>query len=64
MMVPLPQTGHGCPTKVSAYEKKVILDSLRKLKKVEEFREIAGKIKKDIAFEWNANADKIYIIPP
>ena len=42
-------------------EKKVILDSLRKLKKVEEFREIAGKIKKDIAFEWNANADKIYI---
>ena len=42
-------------------EKKIILDSLRKLKKVEEFREIAGKIKKDIAFEWNANADKIYI---
>lgn len=42
-------------------EKKVILDSLRKLKKVEEFREIAGKIKKDIAFEWNANADKIYM---
>lgn len=42
-------------------EKKVLLDSLRKLKKVKEFREIAGKIKQDIAFEWNANADKIYM---
>lgn len=40
-------------------EKKAVLDSLRKLKKVAEFREIAGKIKQDIAFEWNANSDKI-----
>lgn len=36
-------------------EKKAILDTLRKQKKVKEFREIAGKIKKDIAFEYNAN---------
>ena len=42
-------------------EKKVILDSLRRLNKVKEFREIAEKIKKDIAFEWNANPDKIYM---
>ena len=26
-----------------------------------EFREIAGKIKQDIAFEWNANTDKVYM---
>ena len=42
-------------------EKKVILDSLRKLKKVAEFRKIANKIKADIAFDWNANTDKIYM---
>lgn len=42
-------------------DKKVILDSLRKLNKVKEFREIANKIKQDIAFEWNANNDKIYM---
>lgn len=42
-------------------EKKVILDSLRKEKKVKEFREIAEKIKQDIAFEWNANPDKVYM---
>lgn len=42
-------------------EKKVILDSLRKQKKVAEFREIANKIKQDIAFEWNANPNKIYM---
>lgn len=42
-------------------EKKVILDSLRKQKKVAEFREIAGKIKQDIAFEWNNNTDKVYM---
>lgn len=42
-------------------EKKVILDSLRKQKKVKEFREIAEKIKQDIAFEWNANTNKIYL---
>lgn len=42
-------------------EKKAMLDTLRKQKKVNEFREIAGKIKQDIAFEWNANTDKIYM---
>lgn len=40
-------------------EKKAILDSLRQLKKVDEFREIAQKIKDDIAFEWVSNPDKI-----
>lgn len=42
-------------------EKKILLDSLRKLKKVTKFREIAGKIKRDIEFEWNANTDKMYM---
>lgn len=42
-------------------EKKAILDTLRKQKKVAEFREIAEKIKQDIAFDWNANTDKIYM---
>ena len=42
-------------------EKKAILDTLRKQKKVNEFREIANKIKQDIAFEWNANTNKIYM---
>lgn len=42
-------------------EKKILLDSLRKLNKVKEFREIANKIKQDIAFEWEANTDKIYM---
>ena len=42
-------------------DKKVILDSLRQLKKVKEFREIAEKIKQDIAFEWNSNTDKLYM---
>lgn len=42
-------------------EKKAILDTLRKQKKVKEFREIADKIKRDIAFEWNANNDKLYM---
>lgn len=41
--------------------KKTLLDTLRKQKKVKEFREIAEKIKQDIAFEWNANTDKIYM---
>ncbi len=41
--------------------KKALLDSLRKQKKTAEFREIAGKIKQDIAFEWNANTDKVYM---
>lgn len=42
-------------------EKKAILDTLRKQRKVKEFREIAEKIKQDIAFEWNANTEKIYL---
>ncbi len=42
-------------------EKKAILDTLRKQKKVKEFREIADKIKHDIAFEWNANTEKLYL---
>lgn len=42
-------------------EKKAILDTLRQQKKVKEFREIADKIKQDIAFEWNSNTDKIYM---
>lgn len=41
--------------------KKAILDTLRKQNKVKEFREIANKIKQDIAFEWDANTDKIYM---
>ena len=41
--------------------KKAILDTLRKQKKVKEFREIAEKIKQDIAFDWNANPNKIYM---
>ncbi len=42
-------------------EKKAILDTLRSQKKVKEFREIANKIKEDIAFDWNANTDKLYM---
>lgn len=42
-------------------EKKVVLDSLRSLKKVDEFRKIANKIKEDIAFDWNSNTSKIYM---
>lgn len=42
-------------------EKKAILDTLRAQKKVKEFREIANKIKQDIAFEWNANPNKLYM---
>lgn len=42
-------------------EKKAILDTLRAQKKVAEFREIAEKIKTDIAFEWNLNTDKIHM---
>ena len=42
-------------------EKKAILDTLRKQKKVAEFRKIANKIKADIEFEWNANPNKIYM---
>ena len=42
-------------------EKKIILDSLRALKKVDEFRRIAGKIKDNIEFDWNSNTDKIYM---
>lgn len=42
-------------------EKKTLLDSLKKQNRVAEFREIANKIKQDIAFEWEANPDKIYM---
>ena len=42
-------------------EKKAILDTLRKQKKVKEYRDIAEKIKQDIAFDWNANPNKIYM---
>lgn len=42
-------------------EKKAVLDTLRSQKRVKEFREIANKIKEDIAFEWNANTDKLYM---
>ena len=42
-------------------EKKVILDTLRKQKKVAEFRAIANKIKEDIATDWELNTDKIYM---
>ncbi len=42
-------------------EKKAILDTLRKQKKVAEFRKIADKIKADIEFDWNANTDKVYM---
>lgn len=42
-------------------DKKAILDTLRKQKKVAEFRKIANKIKADIEFEWTANTDKIYM---
>lgn len=42
-------------------EKKALLDTLRQQKKVGEFRKIANKIKQDIAFEWNANTNKLYL---
>lgn len=42
-------------------EKKAILDSLRELKKVDEFRSIANKIKQDMAFEWEINQQKLYM---
>lgn len=42
-------------------QKQAILDTLRKQKKVKEFREIANKIKQDIEFDWNANSDKLYL---
>jgi len=40
-------------------DKKRVLDSLKELKKVKEFREIAGKIKQDIAFTWDSNLDRL-----
>lgn len=42
-------------------EKRALLDTLRKQNKVDEFREIANRIKQDIAFEWEANTQKIYM---
>lgn len=41
-------------------EKKAILDTLRKQKKVKEFREIANRIKKDIAFEYDASTKTLH----
>ena len=40
-------------------DKKRVLDSLKKLKKVKEFRKIASKIKQDIAFAWDSNLDRL-----
>lgn len=42
-------------------EKKTLLDSLKRTKQYDQFRAIAGKIKKDIAFEWNGTKEKIYM---
>ena len=42
-------------------EKKALLDSLKQNKQYDEFRSIAAKIKKDIAFEWNGNREKLYM---
>lgn len=41
-------------------EKKAILDTLRKQKKVKEFRAIANRIKKDIAFEYDASTKTLH----
>ena len=41
-------------------EKKALLDTLRNNKKVEEFRTIADKIKRDIAFEYDASPETLY----
>lgn len=41
-------------------EKKALLDTLRKQKKVKEFREIANRIKKDIAFEYDASTKTLH----
>lgn len=42
-------------------EKKALLDTLKAHKKVDEFREIADKIKQDIEFEWSNNREKMYM---
>ena len=39
--------------------KRVVLDSLKKAKKVEEFRAIANKIKESIEFEYNSSNEKL-----
>jgi cyclophilin family peptidyl-prolyl cis-trans isomerase len=40
-------------------KKRQILDSLKKLKKVEEFREIADKIKSSISFDYESSNEKL-----
>tara|TARA_R110001583_G_scaffold12056_6_gene53766 strand:+ start:1364 stop:2164 length:801 start_codon:yes stop_codon:yes gene_type:complete len=40
-------------------KKRQILDSLKKLKKVKEFRAIANKIKSDITFDFQSSRDKL-----
>ncbi|MCZ4693666.1 peptidylprolyl isomerase [Ancylomarina euxinus] len=40
-------------------KKRQLLDSLKKLKKVEEFREIADKIKSNISFDFESSTDKL-----
>jgi len=47
--------------RVYTKEKKALLEEYRAAKKVEEFRELASKIKKDFAFEWGANMDKLIL---
>ncbi|MDL2231757.1 peptidylprolyl isomerase [Porphyromonadaceae bacterium OttesenSCG-928-L07] len=42
-------------------EKKALLDTLRAMKRVDEFNELARRIKKDIEFDWNANTEKVYM---
>ncbi|RUT73168.1 peptidylprolyl isomerase [Ancylomarina longa] len=43
--------------------KRAILDSLKKEKKVEEFRKIAKNIKESIAFEYNSSNEKLEFTP-
>ncbi|MCT4603548.1 MAG: peptidylprolyl isomerase [Marinifilum sp.] len=44
-------------------KKRQILDSLKKAKKVQEFRAIANKIKESIEFDYNASRDKLEFTP-
>jgi len=44
-------------------KKRQILDSLKKLKKVEEFREIAEKIKSNISFDYESSNEKLLFTP-
>ena len=44
-------------------QRRAVLDSLKKAKKVKEFREIAGKIKEMISFEYNSNPGRLEFTP-